>query len=86
MPQISSFLGIKIYMYYSEHYPAHFHAKYAEHQAEFDIETLGIIAGRLPRRVHALVVEWAVLHQEELYTNWEKARQGLSLDKIQPLE
>ncbi len=86
MPQVSNFLGIKIYMYYNEHYPAHFHAKYAEHQAEFDIETLGLITGKLPRRVHALVVEWAVLHQDELGVNWEKARQGQSLDQIQPLE
>ncbi|MBR1656884.1 MAG: DUF4160 domain-containing protein [Synergistaceae bacterium] len=28
MPEISRFYGIRIYMYYDEHNPPHFHAKY----------------------------------------------------------
>ncbi|HBF76754.1 MAG TPA: DUF4160 domain-containing protein, partial [Clostridiaceae bacterium] len=28
MPEISSFYGIKITMYYNDHLPPHFHAKY----------------------------------------------------------
>ncbi len=86
MPLISRFLGIGIYMYFSDHYPAHFHVKYGEYQAEFDIGTVGIIAGYLPRRVHALVVEWAVLHRDELQENWDRARQGLQLVRIEPLD
>ena len=30
MPIISEFFGIKIYMYWSEHYPEHFHAEYGK--------------------------------------------------------
>lgn len=29
VPQISEFFGISIYMYWNDHQPAHFHAKYA---------------------------------------------------------
>jgi hypothetical protein len=73
-------------MYFDDHYPAHFHVRYAEHQAEFDIETLGVIAGKLPRRAHSLVIEWALLYQDELRRNWERARQGLPLERIQSLD
>ena len=86
MPLVSRFFGIRVYIYFSDHPPAHFHVRYAEHQAEFDIETLGVIAGELPRRAHTLVVEWALLHKDELRANWEKARQGRPLDKIEPLD
>lgn len=41
MPRISEFYGIVIEMYWSDHNPPHFHAKYAEHRAEIDIRTLG---------------------------------------------
>ena len=35
MPVISDFLGIVIYMYFNEHNPPHFHAKYNEFRADF---------------------------------------------------
>lgn len=85
MPLISRFLGIRIYMYFGDHNPPHFHAKYGEYEAEFDIHTLGVITGRLPRRVHMLVVEWALLHQEELWQNWELVNKGRPFNRIQPL-
>jgi hypothetical protein len=86
MPRICYFLGITIAMFYNEHQPPHFHIKYAEIEATMQIETLGLLSGNLPRRVHALVLEWASLHRDELFTNWEKARQGLPLEEIEPLE
>lgn len=58
MPEISRFLGIIITMYFNEHNPPHFHARYGDHRAEIAIETLSIIAGRLPPRVLGLVMEW----------------------------
>ena len=63
MPQISQFFGIVIYMYFNEHLPSHFHAEYGEAEAVYRIDTLDVIRGKLPRRAHALVVEWATLHQ-----------------------
>jgi hypothetical protein len=86
MPRISSFFGITIAMYYDDHPPPHFHIEYAGHEASMLIGTLDFYAGKLPRRVHALVLEWAALHRSELYANWQKARRGLPLDDIEPLE
>jgi len=73
MPTVSRFFGIVISMYYDDHLPPHFHAKYAEHKAKVVIETLEIYEGRLPRRVFALVLEWAALHRAELWANWQRA-------------
>ena len=86
MPRISEFFGIIIAMYYNDHAPPHFHAVYGEHQAEIAIHTLEVIEGSLPRRVLALVLEWAVAHREELRTNWNAARSGEPLSRIPPLE
>lgn len=33
MPEICSFLGIVISMYFDEHNPPHFHVRYNEHRA-----------------------------------------------------
>ncbi|MGH7496352.1 MAG: DUF4160 domain-containing protein [bacterium] len=86
MPCVSQFFGIAIYMYFNEHSPPHFHAEYAGNEALYEIETLRIYAGKLPRRVHNLVMEWADLHRVELTENWERARRGESLIDIEALD
>ncbi|MBN8453824.1 DUF4160 domain-containing protein [Accumulibacter sp.] len=86
MPEISRFLGIIIAMYYNEHSPPHFHARYGDAQVEIGIETLSVLAGKLPPRAIGLVMEWASRHQEELMVDWELARQQAELRKIDPLE
>ena len=86
MPEISRFYGIIIKMYYVDHNPPHFHAEYSEFSAEYDIITLKIIAGKLPSRANALVLEWASLHRSELLENWEKTQITQKLDKIEPLQ
>jgi uncharacterized protein DUF4160 len=86
MPRISEFYGIVIEMYWSDHNPPHFHAKYGEHRAEIDIRTLGILRGRLPAKATGLVTEWASLHQDELLAQWGRARNHEPLEKIEPLQ
>ena len=86
MPQISDFFGIIIKMFYNEHSPPHFHAKYGEYECCIDIRTLGVIEGYLPARVLGLVVEWAILHKEELLDNWCNVEQKRALSKIAPLQ
>ena len=66
MPEISRFFGIIIRMYFGDHNPPHFHAIYQEDSAEYNINTLIIIRGSLPSRAHAMVLEWASLHSEEI--------------------
>ncbi|MGI8787236.1 MAG: DUF4160 domain-containing protein [Pyrinomonadaceae bacterium] len=86
MPRISEFFGILIYMYYNDHAPPHFHAEYGGNEALYEIETLRVYAGGLPRRVHNLVLEWADLHRAELLTDWERARRSEPLVEIKPLD
>ncbi len=86
MPRICEFFGIVIRMFYNDHVPPHFHAEYAEHEAVYEIETIEVLRGRLPRRAHALVVEWTTLHRAELTDNWIKARDGLPLQRVEPLD
>jgi hypothetical protein len=66
MPTISSFYGILIQMFWRDHAPPHFHALYAEHEAQIDIRTLEVIEGDLPKRALALVLEWASENRTEL--------------------
>jgi hypothetical protein len=46
----------------------------------------GLLAGRLPPRVLALIVEWASLHQAELLANWDRCRRMEPPVRIPPLE
>lgn len=86
MPRISSFYGITIWMYWNEgqHARPHFHARYAGQAASISLAG-ELIAGTLPRRALALVVEWARLHGDELEANWERARRDEVLQPIDPL-
>lgn len=86
MPQVSQFLGIVIYMYFSEHGVPHFHAIYGQFEAVIGIQPVRVLDGRLPRRVQSLVFEWAAIYQGELAANWELARHGEPLRSIPPLE
>lgn len=72
-------------MYFNDHAPAHFHARYAEHEAQVRIADAGILNGRLPSRALRLVEEWVELHRPELVANWERARADQSLATIDPL-
>ena len=86
MPQVSRFFGIIISMYFDDHNPPHFHARYAEFEVEIDIRNLSILEGDLPPRVLGLVIEWALLHKEELLENWKLIENKQSLKKIEPLK
>jgi len=86
LPEISRFFGIIIAMYYNDHHPPHFHARYAGMEALIEIETLSAMEGRLPPRVLGLVVEWASLHRGELLDNWRAARAQSPVCEISPLD
>ena len=86
MPQISRFFGILIYMYFDDHNPPHFHAQYGDFRAVISINDFALLEGKLPAKTLGLVVEWAVLHQEELIKNWELMEQNKPMSKIDPLQ
>lgn len=86
MPRISEFFGIVIAMYFGDHDPPHFHALYRGEEAAVGIDPIQVLAGYLPPRTRALVLEWAELNQESLKANWDRAIAHQPLEKIDPLE
>ena len=72
MPRISAFFGIVITMYFDDHRPPHFHARYAGQSASVGIEPLTLLAGMLPPRALGQVFEWAVIHRLELLADWDQ--------------
>lgn len=85
MPEICRFYGIIIAMFYDEHNPPHFHARYGGFKASISIQALSVLEGKLPPRALGLVMEWASLHQEELLHNWNRAKERQIPNKIEPL-
>lgn len=59
-------------MYYNDHAPPHFHARYGEHEATFSVDTLAVLEG-------------ASQHRDELAVDWELARQAQPSQAIPPL-
>ncbi len=72
-------------MFFNDHSPPHFHAKYEGQIAVFEIKTCHLIAGSFPPRARKLVRQWAVLHEKELLSNWNKALKDGNLKTIEPL-
>ncbi len=85
MPVVSRFLGIIIAMYWDDHAPPHFHAKYAEYEITVNIRT-GVIEGKFPKRALRHVLEWYEIHREELIENWKLCQNDESPKPIEPLE
>jgi hypothetical protein len=85
VPTICLFYGILVKMYWDDHAPPHFHVEYAEYRAQYQIETLELLRGTLPRRAHALILEWAALHRAERMENWKLCESKQHPKAISPL-
>lgn len=86
MPELSRFFGIVIALFYDDHAPPHFHARYGDNRAIIAIETLALLQGSLPPRALGLVMEWAAQHQADLRRTWAAAQRHEELEPIPPLE
>ena len=86
MPEISRFYGIIISMYYDDHNPPHFHARYGNDKAVIEIASIRLLEGQLPPRVLGMIVEWTVQHQLELLDNWHTMQNDRPPRKIRPLQ
>ena len=86
MPTISTFYGILIRMFFNNHAPPHFHARYGEFEATIDIGALTVLQGQLPRRALNLVQEWAMIHREELLEDWRLCLENTPPRKVEPLQ
>lgn len=85
MPIICMFRGIKIYMYWNDHMPPHFHAKYGGDEVIISINDLEVIEGNIPHKQLKMVLGWAAFHQEELLENWKLAEDKQELFEIKPM-
>ncbi len=85
MPVLSMFYGVIISMFYKDHNPPHIHIQYAEYNAIVDFNG-NILEGELPVKQRKLIEAWIVLHQDELYANWQLAKDKQNLFKIDPLK
>lgn len=85
MPIISRFYGIIIAMYYRDHAPPHFHARYGDQEVIIEIET-GKITGSMSSRALSMIQEWRKMHINELLDDWKLVEQNMPLKKINPLE
>jgi hypothetical protein len=70
MPRVAEFAGIVITMYFRDHNPPHFHARYAAQEALVRISDLLVMEGSLPRKQLRLVQEWAQANQALLANKW----------------
>lgn len=86
MPKVSEFFGISIYVYFDDHAPPHFHARYAGAEAVIRIDDGRVLRGDLPPRAMGLVAEWAARHRQELRQVWRQAVAKETLSSIEPLE
>jgi len=85
MSVISRFFGIAIAIYWKDHSPPHFHARYGDEEAVIEIKS-GKTAGYISKRALSLIQEWRKLHRQELLEDWERDQEGKPLNKIKPLE
>ena len=51
-------------------------------KAQFNVQTMEMIQGDLPRKAQALVCEWLCMHQAELQQMWDEQK----IQKLPPLE
>lgn len=85
MPIISMFYGIIIEMYFRDHNPPHFHAKYQGLEAVFDLDG-NVLSGELPKPQMRMVRAWCEIHRDELLADWEMASTKNIAFKIEPLK
>lgn len=83
MPEISRFYGIVIKMFFKpkEHEPSHIHALYGETIGIFDLKTMQMTKGDMPKKAQELVEEWLSEHQGELLQMWNEQH----IRKLPPL-
>lgn len=72
-------------MYWNDHAPPHFHARYGGHEVKVFILD-GSIEGSFPRRALKHILEWNDLHRDELLVNWSLCERNEPPNAVDPLE
>ena len=73
MPTLARVGGLSVRVYAHDHDPPHFHVVARDgREAVVEIDSLAIIAGRLPRREAAQAIAWARENREHLQATWKE--------------
>ena len=87
MPELSRFYNIIVKMIFSDnsqHNKPHIHVFYNEFEASIGIDGQ-LLSGSLPVKQLKLVSAWIAIHEDELYTAWNKAVRNEHFGRIEPL-
>jgi hypothetical protein len=76
------FMESWLQMFFNDHNPLHFKAKFGEYEANITINDGAVLDGNLPSGKLKLVQAWAEIHQEELQAMWDSKE----FHKIEPLQ
>lgn len=68
MPEISRFFGIRVEMFYDDHLPPHFHARYEGPRAAFMLDG-SLMEGLFTAQAQRLIREWSARFPAELAEN-----------------
>ncbi|ADI02760.1 DUF4160 domain-containing protein [Syntrophothermus lipocalidus] len=74
MPIICEFWGFKVYMYYQDHLPPHFHVRGRGTHAVISLPDGALLAGDLPSGIASHIAAWVQENAEALMENWRRAR------------
>lgn len=72
MPQIVNLGAIRLYMYYGDHLPPHFHVLEDDVSCMVTIEELQVWAGTISPRGLRIALEWARINQDLLREKWQQ--------------
>ena len=88
MAELSRFYGIIIAIYFrgeiGRHNMPHVHVWYSGDTAQVDFDGR-VLAGELPGTALRLVRQWLRLHADEVAAEWNSARRGQRVHRIEPL-
>jgi len=85
MAELCRFAGIIITINPRDHNPPHFHARYAEHETWIEISNLQVGGEEyFPLSQLHVLLDWAMVHQDELMAAWNAVRAGKKPEKILP--
>ncbi len=86
MPQICYFYGITIYIQFLDHNPPYIHAVYQSFKAQYSINEIELLRGKMPNKADQLIREWIKIRQVELMNDWDLAKEGKPVYPVSPLE
>jgi hypothetical protein len=72
-------------MFWRDHSPPHFHAKYGDEEVTVEITT-GVVNGSISNRALKMIQEWRELHIDELMQEWALAETRKALFSIKGLD